>query len=416
MDLQELRSVREQERRTDSLQHLRDSFYDDAVDYVRDLKRERSRRAEAAGDPYADEAMRLTDEIDTAEEVIESLYERRRGKVVKLASFAAAGMPADTDGMTDQEREMFADVVDRIEANEASVLGRLETGAADTTVPESTGGVAESATTESTSRAAEATASKPTAPGEPAGADKPTAPGESAGADEPTAPETAAEPAATPETTAAPESAAATGTTEAADDGGVLADAMGGPTESSPGSTAADTAPTASSADGAATTDPERPAAEAAAAAGPSETAHTDSASVTSADASAVPGPDSGTDASAAPGPDSGTDVSTAPDTDAIPTGDPSPAPDPGSQTPPADDPGGATGPTGGDPTGRDETPSDEPVAITDGDRATVRVTRDVGEVFGVDDRAYDLRASDVVRLPRAVAEPLVDRGAAESL
>jgi DNA replication factor GINS len=49
-------------------------------------------------------------------------------------------------------------------------------------------------------------------------------------------------------------------------------------------------------------------------------------------------------------------------------------------------------------------------------ERSTVRVTSDVGEVFGVDDRTYELAASDVVHLPRMVAEPLVEQGVAEQL
>ncbi|WP_232686020.1 hypothetical protein [Halobacterium zhouii] len=64
-----------------------------------------------------------------------------------------------------------------------------------------------------------------------------------------------------------------------------------------------------------------------------------------------------------------------------------------------------------------DETAGEE---TTDGgetlDRTTVRVTRDVGEIFGVDERPYVLEAEDVVTLPEANAEPLVEKGAAEKL
>jgi DNA replication factor GINS len=45
-----------------------------------------------------------------------------------------------------------------------------------------------------------------------------------------------------------------------------------------------------------------------------------------------------------------------------------------------------------------------------------VRITSDVGEIFGVDQRAYDLTAEDVVTLPEANAGPLVERDAAERL
>ncbi|MFT4963229.1 MAG: DNA replication factor GINS, partial [Halobacteriales archaeon] len=49
-------------------------------------------------------------------------------------------------------------------------------------------------------------------------------------------------------------------------------------------------------------------------------------------------------------------------------------------------------------------------------DRIMVRITADVGEILGVDDRAYDLEKEDVVTLPRQNAEPLLEREAAERL
>jgi len=49
-------------------------------------------------------------------------------------------------------------------------------------------------------------------------------------------------------------------------------------------------------------------------------------------------------------------------------------------------------------------------------DRETIRVTRDVGEIVGIDERVYELASEDVVTLPTANAKPLVDRNAAERL
>ncbi|MFW6317996.1 MAG: hypothetical protein ACOC06_05960, partial [Halorubrum sp.] len=126
MKLDELRSAQAKERRKDSLQHLRDSFYDDVAAYVADLRAARDRRAEQVDKPFSDDDVRrLSDEVETAEEVAEALYERRVGKVVKLASFAAADMSVDADGMTTEERRLFDDLVERIEANKSSVLDVL---------------------------------------------------------------------------------------------------------------------------------------------------------------------------------------------------------------------------------------------------------------------------------------------------
>jgi DNA replication factor GINS len=126
MNLDELRSVQAKERRKDSLQHLRDAFYDDVAAYISDLRDARDRRAEQVENPFSDDDVRrLSDEIETAEEVAEALYERRVGKVVKLASFAAADMPVEQEGMTSQERALFEDLVERIERNKSSVLDVL---------------------------------------------------------------------------------------------------------------------------------------------------------------------------------------------------------------------------------------------------------------------------------------------------
>ncbi|MDR5672959.1 hypothetical protein RH858_07325 [Halalkaliarchaeum sp. AArc-GB] len=137
MDLDELRTVQAKERRKDSLQHLRNSFYADVATYIADLRAQRDRRAQRVDHPFSDDGVRrLSDEIETAEEVAEAIYERRVGKVVKLASFAAADMAVEEEGMTEDERRLFDDLVDRIERNKATVLDALS-GVTD---PEQLGG------------------------------------------------------------------------------------------------------------------------------------------------------------------------------------------------------------------------------------------------------------------------------------
>ena len=274
MNLEELRTVRRKERQKDSLQHLRDSFYTDVASYIEELKAERRRAAEAADDPFASpEVGRLTDEIETAEEVVEAIYERRVGKVVKLSSFAAADMSTEEEGLTAEERRLFDDLVGRIKDSRSTVLDIL-------------GGEGPATTDEATTDddAAPDTGTGPgvsvdVAPGEPDEA-------EAAGGD---APDQRAE--------------------------GVLADAMG-----SPGGAAEST-------DGG----------------GASAPAEDDSEPSTAAGAS-------------------------------------------GESTEDADD------------------------------RTTVRITRDVGRIFGVDEREYELADEDVVTLPTPNAEPLLDRDAAERI
>jgi DNA replication factor GINS len=273
MNVEELRSVQRTERQKDSLQHLRDSFYRDVADYVADRKAERKRAAADADDPFSSpEVSRLTDEIETAEEVVESIYERRVGKIVKRATFAAAGMAAEDEGLTSEERDLFDDLVARIERNRETVLETLAGADADAT-----------------------DAADP----DPPAAD-PT-PNDASG-------RAASDPAPPPED-AAP--------TPAPDPDDLLAEAMGGPTD---------------------------------------DRSSTDA--VPDDAAAAEPSPDE------SPTPDGGSDADSAPDTD----------------------------------------------------RTTLRITRDVGEIFGVDEREYDLASEDVVTLPTPNAEPLLDRDAAERL
>ena len=136
MNLEELQSVQARERQSSDLQDLRASFYREVGEFIRELTAERDEAVEAAADPFsAPEVRRLSDDIRTARRTAEAIYERRVGKVMKQASIAAAGMPVDDEGLTDEEAALFEDLVDHIERNRERVLGPL---AADAAVEPST--------------------------------------------------------------------------------------------------------------------------------------------------------------------------------------------------------------------------------------------------------------------------------------
>ena len=256
MDLDELRAVQTRERATDGLQELRDSFYSDVATYIQELRDERDSVADESEDPFRNTTVNeLTDEIEVAEQVAEAIYERRIGKLVKQASLAAAGMPADQEGLTTEERDLYTDLVGRIRENKQGVLdviagdAPIETADEETTSDDAT--ASDDQPAESASDTADA---PPPAPDEPPQADAPAA------------------------------------------------EAMGGES--------------------------------------------------------------------------------------------------------------GDTAGESGDEDGTDEQESASP----DVDRTTVRVTSDVGEIFGVDEREYSLYEDDVVQLPEENAEPLLQRDAAEKL
>ncbi|MDL0134089.1 DNA replication complex GINS family protein [Halobacterium salinarum] len=273
MNLDDLRAAQTQERATDGLQDLQESFYADVAAFIESLKDRRDDAAAAATDPFGDpEVQELTDKIETAEQVTEAIYERRMGKLVKQASLAAAGMPDDQGGLTAEERDLYGDLVARIEDNKAHVLDVIAGDAAS----------------------ARPDGDDPADPGSPA-----------------------------------------------------------------PDSDAGDTSPR---------------------------------------DASPPAG---GSSVAAAMGGDDGGTL------------DPPPAPEP-----PGD--GGADRVDTTTDGGVQSEPADDADVPDSGDAATarvrVRVTDTVGEILGVDERPYDLEAGDVVTLPEANADPLIEKDAAEKL
>ena len=117
MELEEIQSARSRERRTDSLQPLADSFYTEAGEFITELRAKRTEIAAEADDPFdSSEVRRLTNSIETAENTVEAIYERRVGKVLKLASLDAAGMSTDDNGLTPEERDLFGTLTDAIES------------------------------------------------------------------------------------------------------------------------------------------------------------------------------------------------------------------------------------------------------------------------------------------------------------
>ena len=330
MDLDDLRGVQASERSTDSLQSLRDSFYREVAEYINGLREERSRAAERADDPFGSEEVRhLTDEIETAEEVAEAIYDRRLGKVVKRASLAAAGMPTDEEGLTDEETALFGAVVEEIESRRGAVLSSF---AGESEIPgdDAAGG------SHAGDRSSDTALTGDRIPGSTAAADESpvseTDPGRT-GARTPGVDAERTEGRVDPEPAGRDGTTAATSDTDEGENAGAVPEEV----DVAQGSAAFD----ASDAMGAGAAESER-----AREGGDGETRTTEAEGESRVDAE-------------------------------------SPTPDGGQ------------------------------LAV---DRATVRITHDVGEIMGVDEHVYDLADGDVVTLPSANAEPLLDRDAASRL
>jgi DNA replication factor GINS len=312
MNLNELQSVQARERQSSDLQHLQSSFYREVGEFIQGLTDQRAQAVERADDPFSSpEVRRLSDDIETAEQTVEAIYERRVGKVVKKASIAAAGMPVDDEGLTEEEEALFDDLVSRIETNRETVLSVLDGDAPSV-----------SCSIDEDSGAREDDASASPSPDR--------APTETAAGSEPP-------PGSEPEGVSA-------------------ADLMG----SGPAPGAADP-----------------PASES--------------------------GSDPDPESRGSPGEDP---VTADPETDGTAE---SSRPDPSEESS-GDDPDAEPSPDGESPGsagGRD---------VPNLPRTTVRITADVGEVVGADDRDYDLGPEDVVTLPEPNADVLVEKDAAERL
>ena len=127
MNLDELQSARDRERQTDKLQQLRESFYEDAGEFIQQLQTERERAAERAENPFdSPQVKQLTDEINTAEQTVEAIYEKRIGKLVKAASLDAAGLPSEADGLTAEEQDLFDALVTDIKSHRNRVLDVID--------------------------------------------------------------------------------------------------------------------------------------------------------------------------------------------------------------------------------------------------------------------------------------------------
>ena len=328
IDLDELRSVQSRERQTDSLQQLRETFYQDAGEYIQQLHRERERAADEADDPWDAPAVnRLSNDIDTAEQTVEAIYERRVGKIVKMASLAAADMPTEDEGLTTEERTLFETLVAAIERNRTNVEAVID-GEDPAHVGSDAGPLADVPTDTDPSTGASASSSEPANPTPDTAGDA-----DHARTDIPTDP-TALEDEEAP--TPPPESADPTDADDVSQ-----ADSPGDP-------------PTDSEVGG----------------------------NETSVDAANLMGAD---------------------------------GPDPAVTTEETDrQTDGGTGAVGGVESAGSGPAGEAPDESLD--RTIVRITSDIGEIFGVDQRSYDLSEEDVVTLPEANAGPLVEHDAAERL
>tara|TARA_B100000809_G_C15082582_1_gene510185 strand:+ start:592 stop:1236 length:645 start_codon:yes stop_codon:yes gene_type:complete len=132
MNLEDLREIQIEERTRSDLQPLLDSFYTDVSKYIQDLRVERENILEGSVDAVdAKTVRRIEDEIKTVGEVIEAIYDRRVGKILKGASLTAAGLGKRDGSLAGVEVELFRNLVELLQKNRIKILEQISSEKGD---------------------------------------------------------------------------------------------------------------------------------------------------------------------------------------------------------------------------------------------------------------------------------------------
>lgn len=107
MDLEDLRLIQANERRSKGLQMLERSFYEKIGAYIGALEDKRH-------DANDSSVMMADNELRNAKSVVDDIFKRRIGKVIKMATTKAFGLDIHPEGATSVELELFEQLVDLI--------------------------------------------------------------------------------------------------------------------------------------------------------------------------------------------------------------------------------------------------------------------------------------------------------------
>ena len=109
-----------------------DSFYTDVSKYIQDLRVERENILEGSVDAVdAKTVRRIEDEIKTVGEVVEAIYDRRVGKILKGASLTAAGLGKRDGSLAGVEVELFRNLVELLQKNRIKILEQISSEKGD---------------------------------------------------------------------------------------------------------------------------------------------------------------------------------------------------------------------------------------------------------------------------------------------
>ncbi len=115
MNLDDLRLIQVKERRSEVLQELERDFYGQVRIYIQALETDKNK-------VEAPQAMKIDDELRSVRRVIADLFDRRIGKIVKMASLKAGGSQESLKGATPEELDLFEQLTALISRSRADIL------------------------------------------------------------------------------------------------------------------------------------------------------------------------------------------------------------------------------------------------------------------------------------------------------
>ncbi len=118
MNLDDLRLIQSNERSSPQLQEVEKDFYKKIAEYIQALEQ----RIEDPEDP---KIQKIKDERDSAKRVAEGIFDKRLGKIIRLASLKASGLGRTPKGLTPEEQVIFDALVETLEKGRAAILGMI---------------------------------------------------------------------------------------------------------------------------------------------------------------------------------------------------------------------------------------------------------------------------------------------------
>jgi len=119
VNLEDLREIQRKERKSDELVDIDDDFYIMIGRRISELE------SEAKRETNQEAKLIIMDEINSIRKVAEGIFERRIGKILRMAPLHLKGLNVETDNMVSDEEAIFRDVCKNLKEGREAVLSSI---------------------------------------------------------------------------------------------------------------------------------------------------------------------------------------------------------------------------------------------------------------------------------------------------